>query len=207
MYENYESRTFFDLRVRQEVDVPPRLEGYAVRWGARSLELGLDRGSTFVEFFRRGAFTRTLNERSHDIRAFYGHDQNRILGRQSNGRLRLQENAEGLWVVIMPPPDTQDGRDVITNVQNRNLDGMSIGFRLYERETGERWDPYAKPPLREILEAQLLEVSIVAMPAYPDTSVAVRNWQQARRRTIPELEAAMQARATNWPLTKGNRVR
>jgi uncharacterized protein len=186
---DWEPRFLAGLEMRQEAGHAPRLVGYASVWDARSLEL-----DKFVETIRRGAFTRTLREKRHDIRAFYGHDQNRILGRQSNGRLILQEDARGLRVEILPPPETQDGRDVITNVRNGNLDGMSFAFRLYDPDTGQRWQWDQRPPLREILEAEVFEVSVVAMPAYPDTSVAVRAYQRSRGVTVTDRLAAHQAR-------------
>jgi HK97 family phage prohead protease len=199
----WEPRTVSGLEIRQDAGSAPRLVGYAAVYDARSLDLG-----HFVETIRRGAFARTLREKAHDIRAFYGHDQNRILGRQSNGRLRLEEDARGLRVEILPPADTQDGRDVITNVRNGNLDGMSFAFRLYDPDKGQRWQWQETPPLREILEAEVLEVSVVAMPAYPDTSVAVRAYQRRRGAIVADRLATMQARAATWlPLTRDSRMR
>jgi Escherichia/Staphylococcus phage prohead protease len=190
---DWEPRTVSGLEIRQDAGGAPRLVGYAAVYHARSLDLG-----HFVETIRPGAFARTLREKRHDIRAFYGHDQNRILGRQSNGRLLLQDDARGLRVEILPPPDTQDGRDVITNVRNGNLDGMSFAFRLYDADQGQRWQWHETPPLREILEAEVLEVSVVAMPAYPDTSVAVRAYQRSRGVNVTDRLAAHQARARAW---------
>src|SRR4029453_3255926 len=193
---DWEPRTVSGLQIRQEAGGLPRLVGYAAVYHARSLDLG-----KFVETIRPGAFTRTLREKAHDIRAFYGHDQNRILGRQNNGRLVLQDDPHGLRAEITPDPDTQDGRDVITNVRNGNLDGMSFAFRLYDPDKGPgwKWDP--TPPLREILEAEVLEVSVVAMPAYPDTSVAVRAYQIGRGSSLTERARAMPARGGPWALT------
>jgi HK97 family phage prohead protease len=199
---DWEPRTVSGLQIRQEAGGVPRLVGYAAVYHARSLDLG-----KFVETIRPGAFTRTLREKAHDIRAFYGHDQNRILGRQSNGRLVLQDDPHGLRVEITPPPDTQDGRDVITNVRNGNLDGMSFAFRLYDPDKGQRWQWDQSPPLREILEAEVLEVSVVAMPAYPDTSVAVRAYQLSRGMSPTDRLAAMQARAAQWTLTGSRTMR
>jgi HK97 family phage prohead protease len=199
---DWEPRTVSGLQIRQEAGRAPRLVGYAAVYHARSLDLG-----KFVETIRPGAFTRTLREKAHDIRAFYGHDQNRILGRQTNGRLVLQDDPHGLQVEISPDPDTQDGRDVITNVRNGNLDGMSFAFRLYDPDRGQRWQWDQTPPLREILEAEVLEVSVVAMPAYPDTSVAVRTFQARCGASLTDRAAAMQARAAAWALTDRRAVR
>src|SRR5688500_5573865 len=100
----------------------PVLVGYASVFNKRSLDFG-----GFVEMVEPGAFKRTL--KNSDIRAFVGHDQTRIIGREGNGTLRVEEDERGLRVEITPP-DTQDGRDVVENVKSGLLDGMSIGFTM-----------------------------------------------------------------------------
>lgn len=180
------------LEVRQAAGAPPRLVGYAAVFNRDSVDLG-----GFVEVIRPGAFTRTLRD-GHDIRAFYGHDPNLILGRQANRMLALTEDATGLRAEIALP-ETPTGREVLENVRNGNLDGMSFAFRLYDAEAGQRWDTRAVPARREILEAELFEVSVVAMPAYPDTSVAVRAFQAVRPQSrLAALERRLAAQRAAW---------
>jgi HK97 family phage prohead protease len=188
---NTEIRSFKGVEVRQGPGTRPRLVGYAALWDARSLDLG-----GFVEILRRGAFTRSLSEHP-DLRAFVDHDPAMIIGRVSADTLRVQEDAKGLKVEIFPP-DTQVGRDVVENVRVGNLDGMSFAFTLYDRDTSERWHFKEKPPVREILEARIYEASVVAMPAYPDTTVAVRSMSAKQGRTVAELQAAAETRAAGW---------
>lgn len=183
------------LEVRQAAGAPPRLVGYAAVFNRESVDLG-----GFVEVIRPGAFTRTLTD-GHDIRAFYGHDPNLILGRQANRMLHLTEDGTGLRAEIALP-ETPTGREVLENVRNGNLDGMSFAFRLYDPETGQRWETRTSPARREILEAEVFEVSVVAMPAYPDTSVAVRAFQaRTGGARLAALERRLAAQSAAWRKT------
>jgi HK97 family phage prohead protease len=188
----WESRAQPGLEVRQESGRRPRLVGYAAVFNTRSVEIP----PGFVEVIRPGAFARSL--RSNDIRAFVDHDPGRIIGRASAQTLLLEEDSRGLRVEITPI-ETRDGEDVVKNVRAGNLDGMSFGFQLYDWDKGQRWDHRQQPPVREILEANVLEVSVVAMPAYPETSVAVRAWMQGRQeRTVQRLQDRMALRQRAW---------
>lgn len=167
-----EIRSLGGLEVRAGGGTRPRLVGWAAKYDALSLDLG-----GFVEIIRPGAFARSLKADGVDIRAFVEHQPAKIIGRQSAKTLIIHEDTQGLHVEILPP-DTQDGRDVLENVRIGNLDGMSFAFRV--PSGGDRWDLKAEPALRELLRVDLHEVSVVAMPAYPATEVAMRSLAAAR---------------------------
>lgn len=192
-----ERRALSGLEVRQGGGQPPRLRGYAAVFNSRSLDLG-----GFVEIIRPGAFARSL-QAGTDVRAFVEHQPAKIIGRRlaHPPTLVLGEDAQGLHVEITPP-DTQDGRDVLENVRVGNLDAMSFAFRVPDQ--GAKWDTKTDPPLRELLDVDLIEVSVVAMPAYPATEVAMRSLAAARAdqaqryprgRTVTERLAWAQAHA------------
>ena len=167
-----EIRSLGGLEVRVGGGTRPRLVGWAAKYDATSLDLG-----GFVEIIRPGAFARSLKAEGVDIRAFVEHQPAKIIGRQSAKTLMIHEDPQGLHVEILPP-DTQDGRDVLENVRVGNLDGMSFAFRV--PSGGDRWDLKTEPALRELLHVELHEVSVVAMPAYPATEVAMRSLAAAR---------------------------
>jgi uncharacterized protein len=167
----YEIRVLPGLELRVGGGARSRLVGWAAKFNADSLDLG-----GFVEVIRPGAFTRTLATGT-DVRAFVEHNPAMIIGRRANGSLLIHEDADGLHVEIMPA-DTQPGRDVIENVRVGNLDAMSFAFRVAPE--GATWDLKASPPLRELHDVDLLEVSVVSLPAYPATEVAVRSLTAAR---------------------------
>ncbi len=141
----------------------PRLSGYAARFNKNSEDMG------FIERIAPGAFTRTLEEGA-DVRALVEHDPARIIGRSTAGTLMLEETRLGLKVSI-DPPDTSAGRDLITSIKRGDLSQMSFGFRAMVDE----WDDAKRPPVRTLKDVDLIEVSVVAFPAYPDTSVALRS--------------------------------
>ncbi|MFG1432341.1 HK97 family phage prohead protease [Xanthobacter sp. V2C-8] len=127
----------------------------------------------FLEVIAPGAFAETL--RSADVRAYFDHDQGRILGRTSAGTLRLREDATGLAVEI-DLPDTTDGRDARELISRGDVSGMSFAFVA----TREAWDFSAPLPRRTVQAVDLIEVSIVSAPAYEGTSVALRSRETAR---------------------------
>lgn len=144
------------------------VSGYAAVFGQVA-----DIGGWFHEVIARGAFTNTL--KTADVRAYFDHDTGRVLGRQSAGTLRLEEDDKGLKVEI-DLPDTSDGRDVKALVERGDVSGMSFRFEAIRQE----WDESVSPPKRTLLELHLGEVSVVSEPAYDGTSVALRSMEAAR---------------------------
>jgi HK97 family phage prohead protease len=143
--------------------------GYAALFNSRTNIAGM-----FEEEIAPGAFSDSL--RSSDIRALIDHDTGRVIGRTAAGTLALAEDTKGLRAEISLP-DTTDGRDLAVQLQRGDISGMSIGFIVTKQE----WDETGNIPLRRILQADLLEVSAVAFPAYEDTTLALRSLDEARK--------------------------
>lgn len=153
----------------------PVITGVPICFDKRSDDLG-----GFVEIVKPEAVT--LGQR--DVLALAHHDTAQVLGRQSAGTLTLTKDAAGIRMEL-EPPDTTAGRDIVESVKRGDIRGMSFGFRTRK----DRWtlasDGSTEPDLRELLDIDLREVSIVAFPAYPDTSVAVRSLEQAKAENRP----------------------
>jgi HK97 family phage prohead protease len=133
-----------------EKDGKRYLEGYATEF---EVETKLGRGDwAWTEVVKRGAFTTSLAEQP-SIKLLHSHDG------KVTGTLELREDERGLWFRA-EIPDTQEGRDLITQVERGDLDGMSFGFDII-RET---WDENKRAS--EIEEVRLYEISVVAFPAY-----------------------------------------
>lgn len=145
------------------------ITGYAAVFGEAA-----DIDGFFREVIARGAFAKSLQ--TADVRAFFGHDHNRVLGRSSAGTLRLSEDARGLAIEI-DLPDTTDGRDLRALIERGDITGMSFGFRAVRQE----WDETTNPPTRTLLEVDLFEVSPISVPAYEGTSLALRGLDDARK--------------------------
>lgn len=180
---NGTERRFYEgkLEVRADgVGNAATLVGYAAVFNHLSVDLG-----GFREVIRPGAFTGSL-ARQPDVRAVVEHGGGlEVLGRTTNGTLRLAEDDAGLRVEI-EMPDTLAGRDTMTLVRRGDLSQMSFAFRV--PQDGDRWTMTDSYTLRELLNVDIHDgdVSVVAYPAYPATSVEAR-----ARMGIPEVPAEL----------------
>jgi HK97 family phage prohead protease len=147
--------------------------GYAAVFNSRA-----NIGGYFDEVIAPGAFDDALMQ---DVRALVDHDTGRVIGRTTAGTLRMKQDDMGLAVEI-DLPDTTDGRDLATLIERGDISGMSFGFVV----TKEMWDETMVPPMRTIQALDLREVSVVAFPAYDDTSIAMRSLEKSREMTKAE---------------------
>jgi hypothetical protein len=143
------------------------VEGYAAKFNSLSNDM-----SGLKENLCPGCFTRSLqiDDDRHDVRALYGHDKTRVLGRKSAGTLEIREDEVGLKVAIHLM-DTTDGRDTLINIRSGNLDAMSFGFLPMEKPMYTRENNVL---VRNIKHAHLFEVSVVTWPQYNDTEIQER---------------------------------
>lgn len=172
---NKEIRTVKEIRVEGAANGKPKISGYAAVFNSRSEDLG-----GFVEVIKPGAFSRTLADGA-DVRALVGHDSNQVIGRNKAGTLDVFEDEHGLRVEI-DPPDTSVGRDIVESVRRGDIDSMSFGFIV---ET-DSWNTEEGQEVRTLEDVELLEVSVVAWPAYQDTEVAVRSLELVKKRLQQE---------------------
>ncbi len=164
-----------ELRITGGDDKPKTIVGYAAVFNKLSEELW-----GFREKIAPGAFTNTLKN-GDDVRALLNHDPNMVIGRNTAGTLKLEENTKGLKVAIKPA-DTQAGRDILVSLERGDVDGMSFGFRTIT----DKWETINSEEVRTLEEVELFDVSIVTYPAYTDTSVAVRSLEQAKEAARPK---------------------
>jgi hypothetical protein len=155
-----------ELRVELgDHELPYKIRGYAAVFDGLSNQLW----GGFREKINTGAFAKTVKK--DDIRALHNHDANYVLGRTKSMTLNLSEDALGLKFAITPP-DTQWARDLITTIQRGDVDQMSFAFQA-EREN---WGfDKNKNLIRTLEEVTLYDISVVTYPAYPQTTVAVRD--------------------------------
>ena len=164
------------LEVREASDgQPATLTGHAAVFNSLSENLG-----GFVEIIEPGAFRSTL-ESSPDVVATIDHEGGlNVLGRTTNGTLRMVEDDAGLHVVITPP-NTQAGRDIITLVERQDLSKMSFKFSLFPG--GDTWEVRENGmPLRRLRAINLEggDVAVVTNPAYTKTSVSTEARDMAK---------------------------
>lgn len=168
MAKKKEMRTFdiTNLTTRNGVESDSNvIEGYAAVFNSPT-----DIGGWFTEVIAPGAFSKAITENG-DIRALFNHDWNNVLGRTKSGTLRLSEDERGLKFEV-DLPNTSVARDLAESLKRGDISQCSFGFI----PTVEEWDYSVEPAKRTINEVELFEVSVVSIPAYEDTEVAlVRN--------------------------------
>ena len=163
-----ETRVELGLELRAADAKFPGSPGTIVGRPAKYNNLSSDLGG-FKENIVEGAFTTDLKNDKHDIRALVGHDKNRILARRSAGTLVITEDKVGLACDIHTI-GTTEGRDAYMNVQAGNLDSMSFGFKPRKL----KWSREGSTMVRNLLDINLGEVSVVGLAAYPNTTLAAR---------------------------------
>jgi len=162
---------------RAELSEDSRIRGYAIVFNVLSVDLG-----GFRERILPSAVDRTLRE-GLDVRAYFNHDTDKVLGRTRAGTLRLQKDGHGLRAEIFPPSTTM-AKDLMLSVQRGDVTGMSFRFRALD----DQWGTEDGMPIREVSDMVIGEVSVVSEPAYPDTSVAIRSLQAFQSVQIPKLQ-------------------
>jgi len=145
------------------------LTGYVAEFEKFSHELNDFFSGKFKEKIRKGAFENSI--RSKVIKALWNHDDNKVLGSTKSKTLNLWEDERGLKFELILP-NSSWGKDALESVRRGDVDGMSFGFI----PTVTEWDDVnPNETIRTLVEVDLIEVSPVAFPAYPQTSVSARN--------------------------------
>jgi HK97 family phage prohead protease len=149
--------------------------GYAVVYDKASEPLSFPKlaREPFREVIRRGAATEALRS-ARDVAALYAHDAKQLLGRTSSGTLVLTEDDKGLRYSIKLP-DTTLGRDVKEMIKRGDIRGASFYIDVAKDE----WKRSADGLVREVHALRSLrEVTLTPFPAYPDTTAALRSYEQ-----------------------------
>jgi HK97 family phage prohead protease len=154
-----------------------RYTGYAAVFNTRTA-IGNPLTWGFYEQIADGAFTKTLTE--GDARMLIDHDSYYVVSRVSAGTLYLAQDQRGLNADSALDTTLSYVNDLKANVRNRNITGMSFGFRVtkddwaeVEIETND--GNSAAVELRTIREVKLIETSPVTFPAYEETTAGLRH--------------------------------
>lgn len=115
-----------------------------------------------------GAFDETIND---DIRCLADHDTRLVLGRTSANTFEVAVVSRGLWGRVLINPDDQEAVNVLARVDRGDINQASFGFDILEEETEFREDGSVHWTIKKV---KLYECSIVAFPAYQQTSLEAR---------------------------------
>jgi len=154
-----------DLKTRDsDIEGEAVIEGYFVVYDK---ETELWPGA--FEEVAPGAFTESL--RGTDIIALDNHDSRMVLGSVLSNTLELKSDETGLWGSVTIDMEDPNAKSAYRKVQTGKVRGCSFGFYPTKEERVENDDGTMK---WRITEAELLEVSITAFPAYPQTDISAR---------------------------------
>jgi HK97 family phage prohead protease len=161
------------------------LEGYAAVFDQRTVIDSWE--GSFVETIKRGAFRKTIRERTPVMQ--FDHGRHALIGSIPIGKIsELREDEKGLFVsarlvdnwLIAPLRDA---------IGNESIDGMSFRFEVIRDEWHDNagklikpteladllWNSGERGPItRTLLEVRCAELGPVVFPAYDGTSVSVR---------------------------------
>ena len=162
MSNKLEVRSFSDLEIR-DGDDSVTVVGYASVFDQETVIW-----DEFREVVRKGAFSEAVNR--DDVQLLVNHD-GLPLARTTSNTLTLTEDATGLRMESKLDISDPDVARIIPKMKRGDLSKMSFAFRVKE----QRWTDHDNAmPLRELLDLELSDVSIVSTPAYDGTSVSLR---------------------------------
>jgi HK97 family phage prohead protease len=142
--------------------------------------------------FREIVAPTAFNERSGKVLAFYNHDSSQVLGKEGTN-LELSVDARGLRFSLVLP-DTTTGRDVRELIRAGILSGVSFGFTVNK----DSWTVVNNEKIRTLESVTLYEISPTANPAYPDTTVALRNLAERERSEARRKQAIARIKLMKW---------
>ena len=150
-----------EIRATEGEDGRRVIEGRAIVYDAWSEDLG--------------GFRERLNPGSarlaDDLLALFDHDTSMVLGRTSAGTLLAQDDGSGV-VMRAFPPETTWAKDLLVSMDRGDIKHMS--FRL--RVTDDDWQIADDGSItRTINDMEVDELSVVSLPAYPQTSASARS--------------------------------
>lgn len=167
---NKEIRYFNEIRAIEDSTESRKVEGYAVIFNSQSEDLG------FYETIEPSAITDEVIAKS-DVFALMNHDNNRgILARSRRGKgsLKLSIDDRGLKYEF-DAPKTALGNELLEMLRRNDITSSSFAFTVAEH--GDTWEKRDGRYYRTIKKIdRLYDVSPVYCPAYSETSVACRSF-------------------------------
>jgi HK97 family phage prohead protease len=173
MSKKIEYRAFkTELRVMAD---KPCVEGYAAVYNVST-----DLGGGYRESVNPAAFARALQEKQ-DVRGLFNHDANMVLGRTKSGTLRLSSDNTGLHFECDLNEADPEAMSVRAKIMRGDVDQCSFAFGCVQDQVTYNDDGSCD---RELMDADLYDVSPVTYPAYDTTSCEARSVAAIRSEII-----------------------
>lgn len=156
-----------------QTTVPRVIEGYALRFDSLSNDLGK---------FRETISPHALDDTDlSNVLCLVNHDFDQVIGRTSANTLDLKVDEKGLYFRCQLP-NTSYANDLYELVSRGDIRNCSFRFAVPDKPKGDSFERRDGGYIRSVNKiSELLEISIVSIPAYKETSVEVaqRSLQQA----------------------------
>lgn len=161
---------------RAEGEADGLIRGHAIVFNALSHDLG-----GFREIVSPVALTRTLSD-GHNVYFLWEHDKKAApRGSTRSGSLIFSVDDKGLAFVLDPRRLNAAERDALAGGDMQ----MSFGFYAVT----DTWHhPDEAVSIRTLLDIDLMEVSAVMNPAYPDTTAALRSLEASKAESEQSAE-------------------
>ena len=142
-----------------------RAAGYAIVFNTPSVVMG-----QLIETIDPTALDALGDLNDLDVRLLIEHDQDRVVARTTNGTLQLFTDEHGVGYRAALDPTDPDVQTFAARNTKGLINQMSFGFRQGKQR---KWTEgqHQRAHVTEI--AELFEISIVSLPAYPSTSIEV----------------------------------
>lgn len=181
------------LRAHEGEGESRTIEGYAILFDSPSVSFGTDdKGRDIREVISREAITEELLEKS-DIKLTLYHDNGRLLGRSKQGRGTLKYSIDERGVKFEAEmPRTQHGDEALELVRSGIVDGCSFAFTTYYGDSNFvacecKEDGGKKSRVYTVKQITgLYDFTLTPDPAYPATSVDLRDILNAQREDTSE---------------------
>lgn len=139
----------------------PVVEGRAIVFDELSVDFG-----GWVERFAPGSI-----ELDDDLLILFDHDTSMVLGRTSSGTATAGIDERGV-TFRAEPPSTSWWADLQVSMKRGDISQCSFAFMC--EDDNLLFDSDLNTVVRTVTKARVSELSIVAMPAYPQTSSVAR---------------------------------
>lgn len=151
---------------------------------------------------RRGAFTKYLGENGNNVVILDHHDDRKTVGTGT-----VEDRQDGLYLTGQLELELDDAKTVLIRMRKKLITGLSIGYSTKRYEFERKNDCI----IRHIIEAELLEASVVAFPANPLARITdVKSREQEVRELkerIDKLEAKLYDLTTSQESTYDRAIR
>lgn len=148
----------------------PRIDARAILFDSWSVDLG---------GFRERMMPGSVNLDA-DLVALFDHDTSMVLGRTSANTMEVREDSIGVAFTAYPP-ETTWAQDLRVSMERGDIRGCS--YRMMVED--DFWYVQDDQVCRDIIKANISELTVTSMPAYPETTAEARSHAQALAKQAP----------------------